>query len=84
MFDNDETVQKYIRAGKARLVQGDALVKDDVKRAWTAAQGDDNKPVDFLVFTVGELHHLSLASLFDLTRTARQAGHPISSSPKAS
>ena len=84
MFDNDETVQKYIRAGKARLVQGDALVKDDVKGAWTAAQGDDGKPVDFLVFTVGKLHHFSPAPFLDLTRTARQAGHPIFSSPKAS
>ena len=71
MFDNDEIIRKYVRAGKARLVQGDALVKGDVKRVWTAAQGDDNKPVDFLVFTVGEfkLHHFSFAPLFDLTRT---------------
>jgi hypothetical protein len=61
VFDNDETIQNYVRAGKGRLVQGDALVKDDVKRGWTAAQGDDNKSVDFLVFTVGKLHYFSLA-----------------------
>jgi len=64
VFDNDETIQKYVRAGKARLVQGDALVKDDVKRAWTAAQGDDNKPVDFLVFTVGGIPHFQLTKGF--------------------
>ena len=68
MFDNDETIQKYVRSGKARLVQGDALVKADVKRAWGAAQGDDQKPVDFLIFTVGKLHHFPLAPFFDLTR----------------
>lgn len=60
VFDNDETIQKYVRSGKARLVQGDALVKTDVKRVWHAAQGDDHKPVDFLIFTVGKLHHFPL------------------------
>lgn len=84
MFDNDETIQKYIRAGKARLAQGDALVKEDVKRAWVVAQGDDAKPVDFLIFTVGKLHHFFFVPLFDLTRTARQAGYPISNSLKGS
>lgn len=58
MFDGDEAIQKYVTAGKARLVQGDALVKEDVERAWAAAQGDDGKPVDFLVFTVGKSHLL--------------------------
>lgn len=82
MFDNDETVQKYVRAGKARLVQGDAFVKEDVARAWTAAQGDNGKPVDFLVFTVGKLQGFSLAPLLDLTRIARQAEDPVSNSPK--
>ncbi|KAG8217945.1 hypothetical protein J3R82DRAFT_6115 [Butyriboletus roseoflavus] len=64
VFDNDETVQKYVRAGKARLVQGDALVKEDVERAWTAAQGDDSKPVDFLVFTVGGTPQFKLTKGF--------------------
>jgi hypothetical protein len=54
VFDSDETIQKYVRTGKARLIQGDALVKDDVKRAWAeAAKGDDDRPVEFLIFTVG-------------------------------
>lgn len=54
-FDNDETIQRYIEKGKARLVKGDVLIKDDVQRAWDeAAKGDDNKPVDLLVFSVGK------------------------------
>ena len=53
VFDDLEEVQEYVRSGKARLVQGDALVKADVKRAWTAAQGDHGNPVDFLLLTVG-------------------------------
>lgn len=84
MFDNNETIQKYVRAGKARLVQGDALVKEDVKRVWVAAQGDDAKPIDFLIFTVGNPRHFFLIPLFDLTDTARQVGYPISNLPKAS
>lgn len=55
VFDKDETVQGYVRSGKARLVQGDALVKEDVQRAWTEARrGGDDTTVDFLLFTVGE------------------------------
>ncbi|KAH0826898.1 hypothetical protein J3R83DRAFT_4489 [Lanmaoa asiatica] len=64
VFSNDETIQNYVRAGKARLIQGDALVKGDVKRAWTAAQGDDGEPVDFLVFTVGGTPRFELTKGF--------------------
>ncbi|KIJ59180.1 hypothetical protein HYDPIDRAFT_101173 [Hydnomerulius pinastri MD-312] len=65
VFDNDESIQKYIRSGKARLIQGDALVKDDVKRAWAeAAKGDDDKPVDTLLFTVGGTPHFELTKGF--------------------
>jgi len=45
---------KYIRDGKARLVQGDALIRDDVKRGWEeAAKGEGEERVDILLFTVG-------------------------------
>ncbi|KAG9313326.1 hypothetical protein JVU11DRAFT_5631 [Chiua virens] len=64
VFDNDEAIQEYVRGGKARLVQGDALVKEDVKRAWATAQGDDGKPIDFLVFTVGGTPHFKLTQGF--------------------
>lgn len=56
IFDNDESIQKYVRDGKARLVTGDALVKDDVRRAWAEASiGDDGNPVELLLFTLGKL-----------------------------
>ncbi|KAF9535586.1 hypothetical protein CPB83DRAFT_888278 [Crepidotus variabilis] len=51
VFDNDETIQKYIKAGKVRLIKGDALVIDDVRRAWEEASKD--APVDYLLFSVG-------------------------------
>lgn len=50
-FDDDEVIQKYVKSGKARLIQGDALVPADVKNAWAAASMD--RPVDLLLFTVG-------------------------------
>ncbi|KAF8834785.1 hypothetical protein BDN67DRAFT_1006022 [Paxillus ammoniavirescens] len=53
VFDGNETIQKYVEQGKARLVQGDALIKDDVQRAWDEAAKGDDKPVDLLLFTVG-------------------------------
>lgn len=60
-FDADETIQKYIKAGKARLVKGDALVKADVAKAWgEAAQGDGEQRVDVLLFTVGAIPKISL------------------------
>ncbi|KAH7889267.1 hypothetical protein F5I97DRAFT_1842986 [Phlebopus sp. FC_14] len=56
VFDDDETIKKYVQKGKARLVQGDALVKADVQRAWDEAakgEGEENRSVDLLIFTVG-------------------------------
>lgn len=53
-FDADATIQKYVKSGKARLVKGDALIKEDVKKSWEeAAKGDGEAKVDALVFTVG-------------------------------
>ncbi|KAG6331250.1 hypothetical protein ID866_7835, partial [Astraeus odoratus] len=65
VFDKDETIQKHVASGKARLVKGDALVKEDVERAWAeASKGDDNRPVDFLVFTVGGTPQFKLSKGF--------------------
>jgi hypothetical protein len=52
VFDNDEVVQGYIKSGTARLIKGDGLIKDDVKRAWEESGRD--RPVDTVVFTVGK------------------------------
>ena len=51
VFDEDATIQKYIKSGKAQLLKGDALVESDVKRAWGEAA--KYQSVDLLIFTVG-------------------------------
>ena len=38
VFDADETMQSYVRSGKARLVKGDALDMDAVVRGYAKAQ----------------------------------------------
>jgi len=50
-FDNDESIQKHVKSGKARLIKGDGLVLADVQNVWAVASAD--KPVDLLLFTVG-------------------------------
>ena len=52
VFDSDTVIQKYVESGHARLLKGDALVAEDVQRAWDEAAKD--RPVDVLLFTVGE------------------------------
>ncbi|KAF7976767.1 hypothetical protein HWV62_5768 [Athelia sp. TMB] len=64
-FDTDETIQKYVKSGKARLIKGDALVKTDVVRSWAeAAQGEGEQRVDVLLFTVGTIPSFSLTKGF--------------------
>ncbi|KAF8625575.1 hypothetical protein AX15_005297 [Amanita polypyramis BW_CC] len=50
VFDGDETIQGYVKSGKACLVEGDGLIKADVKRAWEESGRD--RPVDTVVFAV--------------------------------
>jgi len=50
-FDDDQSIQNYVKSGKARLIKGDGLVLDDVRNVWAAASSD--RPVDVLIFTVG-------------------------------
>ncbi|KZT69900.1 hypothetical protein DAEQUDRAFT_726223 [Daedalea quercina L-15889] len=52
-FDNDEKIQPYVRAGTARLVKGDALKPEDVKRGWEEAQSTKDGTVDLVLFSVG-------------------------------
>lgn len=47
-FNNDPTLQSYIKSGQAQVVKGDALSKPDIQNAWDAA-GD----MDLVLFTVG-------------------------------
>jgi NAD(P)-dependent dehydrogenase (short-subunit alcohol dehydrogenase family) len=56
VFDQDKVIQEYVKSGKANLVKGDALVKDDCKKAWEEAEKAEHKGgVDILLFTVGML-----------------------------
>ncbi|KAG8901475.1 hypothetical protein FRB99_005279 [Tulasnella sp. 403] len=52
VFDNDDAMKTYIASGKVQLIQGDALVEDDMRRAWTEASPVDT-PVDLVLFSVG-------------------------------
>jgi hypothetical protein len=52
VFDNDADLQPFLSNGKARIVKGDALVKNDVVRTWSEATRDST-PVDYLLFTPG-------------------------------
>lgn len=62
VFDADNVIQGYVESGKARLVKGDALVLQDVRRAWKdAAKGEGQYIVDLLVFTVGQFFKASSA-----------------------
>lgn len=52
VLENDPVVQPFIASGQAKLVKCDALVEDDMRRAWSVAL-EDEKPVDAVLFTVG-------------------------------
>ena len=51
VFNGDEAIQTYVKSGQARLVKGDALVHEDIKRLW--AEASSERPVDLLLFTLG-------------------------------
>jgi len=53
VFDTDEVIQEHVKSGKARLVKGDAMVKEDLQRAWDEAATGDDGGVDLLLFTLG-------------------------------
>ncbi|KAG6907151.1 hypothetical protein DXG01_010328 [Tephrocybe rancida] len=65
VFDQDEQIQAALTSGKARLVKGDALVKEDVSRAWTSASSQGS--VDLLLFTVGGIPSFSILRGFVLS-----------------
>jgi len=67
-FDVDATIQKYVQSGKARLVKGDALIKDDVEKAWVeAAKGEGEEKVDVVLFTVGGTPKFELTKGFTVS-----------------
>ena len=46
IFDHDASMQPYIQQGTARLVQGDALKKEDVQRGWEEAAKPEVRDAD--------------------------------------
>ncbi|KAK7005811.1 NAD(P)-bd-dom domain-containing protein [Favolaschia claudopus] len=48
-FDEDATIQRFIKSGHVRLVKGDASIEADTQRAWEAA----GPQVDAVTFSVG-------------------------------
>lgn len=49
------------------MIKGDALVREDVERAWKEAAGKENKPIDVLLFTVGGTPKFSLLNGFTIS-----------------
>ncbi|KAI0765580.1 hypothetical protein BC629DRAFT_1596693 [Irpex lacteus] len=85
-FKDDAEMQGYVQAGKAILVQGDALSSDDVARGWAAAQAaSPTSQVDLAIFTLGGTPTITLKgaiisppdlctrSLLNLIRTTPQS-----------
>jgi hypothetical protein len=69
VFDTDEEIQRYVKNGHAVLVKGDALVSADVQKAWDTASKD--RPVDFLLFSVGELFQIGILDRQTSSMTTR-------------
>ncbi|KZS99085.1 hypothetical protein SISNIDRAFT_545910 [Sistotremastrum niveocremeum HHB9708] len=64
VFETDETIQKYVKSGHVRLVQGDALSRDDVARAWQKAAEGETGLVEGVVFSVGGIPSFKLTKGF--------------------
>jgi hypothetical protein len=60
VFDADEEVQQYVKTRQARLLKGDSLNEDDVRRAWEeAGKGRLQEGyVDYVISTVGWYLHM--------------------------
>ena len=62
---SDAAMSDYIRDGKAKLVQGDGLVQEDIQRAWDTAKGDGE--VGLVFFGIGGYPDFKLTKGFVLT-----------------
>jgi len=67
VFDQDTAIQQYVKSGKAQLLKGDALVQDDVQRAWD--QAGSGGIVDLLLFTVGGVPKFTFLKGFVISPT---------------
>ncbi|KIO13767.1 hypothetical protein M404DRAFT_596494 [Pisolithus tinctorius Marx 270] len=58
VFNDDATIKRYVNSGKARLVKGNAHVREDVERAWTeAAKVDEFSQLSCSVTSSGGPRH---------------------------
>ncbi|KAH7345754.1 hypothetical protein B0J17DRAFT_531278, partial [Rhizoctonia solani] len=64
-IDSDPSMSDYVRNGSAKLVCGNALVRDDVQKAWDIANSDGQ--VDLIFFGIGGDPSLSLTKGFVIT-----------------
>ncbi|KAJ7155759.1 hypothetical protein C8R46DRAFT_1295732 [Mycena filopes] len=55
VFDDDAVIQRFIRAGAARLIKGDAKKEEDMRQAWAQVGA-----VDAVIFSVGGAPEWSL------------------------
>ncbi|KAH8827466.1 hypothetical protein DL96DRAFT_1499088 [Flagelloscypha sp. PMI_526] len=63
-MDTNTTIQKFVSAGKAFLIKGDALSEDDCRRGWESTL--ERGHIDFLFFCVGGTpeFHLTKGMIF--------------------
>ncbi|KAH7345738.1 hypothetical protein B0J17DRAFT_624850 [Rhizoctonia solani] len=64
-MESDPSMSEYIQNGLAKLVRGDALVQDDVQKAWDIANSDGQ--VDLIFFGIGGDPSFSLTNGFIIT-----------------
>ncbi|KAG5651873.1 hypothetical protein H0H81_007093 [Sphagnurus paluster] len=68
VFDEEKNIQECVKSKKAFLVKGDAMIQEDVKRAWdTAAKAVPSGNIDLLVITVGGILKFNFPKGFTIT-----------------
>ncbi|KIJ42745.1 hypothetical protein M422DRAFT_31265 [Sphaerobolus stellatus SS14] len=65
VFDKDLELQKYIKNGQAKVIKGDATVKEDIRKAFTETSTNGNT-LDAVLFSVGGSPSFTLTKGFVL------------------
>ena len=73
-FDDDAEIQNHVKTGMAQFVKGDALVPEDVSKAWEKATED--APVDFILYTVGFSESFQASCSISLLTCTRDPPQP--------
>jgi NAD(P)-dependent dehydrogenase (short-subunit alcohol dehydrogenase family) len=55
VFDNNAEMKKYVESGTAKLVKGDVLNKDDVKKVYEVAGEGEGPGVEVILYSIGVL-----------------------------